>query len=157
MNAVAKVLVPNKCWLVEDDGVKVGTLNKEKRGFTFYRKGKKIEIKDVGEVKTHLGVEPALDAKKVQSKAEVDLSVYDYPTASRPHNPVYNIVKRLPIYAKSGKSKSLYCAGHYIIKFRKGWVKSFCPKLITLERYPYQGPFKTETEMKAKLALMSKV
>jgi hypothetical protein len=46
MNAVAKVLVPNKCWLVEDDGVKVGTLNKEKRGFTFYRKGKKIEIKD---------------------------------------------------------------------------------------------------------------
>lgn len=156
MNAVAKVVVPNKSWIVEDDGIKLGTLNKEKRGFSFYRKGIKIDLKDVGEIKRRFGFEPSEESKKNKIKPEVDLSVYDYPTASKPHNPVYNIVKRLPIYAKSGKSKSLYCAGYYIIQFRKGWVKSFCPKLITLERYPYQGPFKTETEMKTKLASVGK-
>jgi len=43
-----------------------------------------------------------------------------------------------------------------VIKFRKGWVKSFCPKLITLERYPYFGPFKTENEMKITLNNMNK-
>ena len=43
-----------------------------------------------------------------------------------------------------------------VIKFRKGWVKSFCPKLITLERYPFQGPFKTELEMRSILNSVSK-
>lgn len=160
MSAVTKTLIPNKSWIVEDDGVKVGTLNKEKKGFSFYRRGVKIEIQDAGEVKRQFGLnqidELTKKVSKAQTKREVSLEIYDYPTASKPHNPVYNIVKKLPIYAKSGKSKSLYCAGYYVIKFRKGWVKSFCPKLITLERYPYQGPFKTETEMRSVLNSVSK-
>ena len=56
--------------------------------------------------------------------------------------------RSLPLFTKSEKSKSLYCAGYYIIRFDKGWVKSFCPKLITVERYETQGPFKTDIEMK---------
>jgi hypothetical protein len=159
MNAVAKTLVPNKCWIVEDDGIKIGTLNKEKKGFSFYRNGIKIEIRDEGEVKTRIGLDQISELTKKSSnppKKDVALEVYDYPTASKPHNPVYNIIKRLPIYAKSSKSKSLYCAGYYVIQFRKGWVKSFCPKLITLERYPYQGPFKTEAEMRSVLNSVSK-
>ena len=82
--------------------------------------------------------------------------IYGYPTSSRPYEPVYNVKKKLPLFAKSAKSKSQYCAGHYVIQFRKGWVKSFCPKLITLERYPYAGPFKTEAEMKAMLNSVNK-
>jgi hypothetical protein len=69
---------------------------------------------------------------------------------------MYNVKKKLPLFAKSDKSKSQYCAGYYVIKFRKGWVKSFCPKLITLERYPFQGPFKTESEMKSTLNIVNK-
>ena len=34
----------------------------------------------------------------------------------------------------------------------KGWVRSFCPKLITIERYPSKGPFMSEFEMKAVLS-----
>jgi hypothetical protein len=160
MNAVAKTLVPNKSWIVQNDGTKLGTLNKEKKGFTFYRKGKKVDIRDLNQVKSELGLdyldESTKKTLKEKNKSEIDLSIYDYPCSSRPHNPVYNIVKKLPIYAKSGKSKSLYCAGYYVIQFRKGWVKSFCPKLITLERYPYQGPFKTELEMRTVLNTVSK-
>ena len=48
---------------------------------------------------------------------------------------MYNVQKKLPLLQKSKKSKSLYCAGYYyIIKFDKGWVRSFCPKLVTLEK-----------------------
>jgi hypothetical protein len=160
MSAVAKTLIPNKSWIVQNDGTKLGTLNKEKKGFTFYRKGKKVDIRDLNQVKSALGLEhldeTTKKALKEKNKSEPDLSVYDYPCSSKPHNPVYNIVKKLPIYAKSGKSKSLYCAGYYVIQFRKGWVKSFCPKLITLERYPFQGPFKTELEMRTVLNTVSK-
>ena len=160
MSAISKVLVPNKSWIIEENGIKVGTLNKEKKGWSFYSKGNKVEIKDLGEIKTHFGTGAVEQiSNKVLKKTQpiiVDNSVYKYPCASRPHNPVYNVIKKLPIYAKSGKSKSLYCAGYYIIRFRKGWVKSFCPKLITLERYPYKGPFKTEQEMRQMLNSVGK-
>jgi len=46
----------------------------------------------------------------------------------------------------------LYCAGYFCIHFDKGWVKSFCPKLVTLETYEYKGPFKTEIEMRQELS-----
>jgi hypothetical protein len=158
MNPTTKVLIPNKSWIIEDNGNRLGTLNKEKKGYSFFRKGTKIEIRDLGEVKRYLGIEKLEERVKTSQsiKLSTDNSVYDFPCSSKPHNPVYNIVKRLPIYAKSGKSKSLYCAGYYVIQFRKGWVKSFCPKLITLERYPYQGPYKTEVEMRAVLNTVSK-
>jgi hypothetical protein len=65
---------------------------------------------------------------------------------------MFDVRKNLPLFTKSEKSKSVYCAGYYIIKFEKGWVKSFCPKLITIERYPYEGPFKTDIEMKQRLS-----
>jgi hypothetical protein len=159
MNATAKVLVPNKVWIVEDSGTKLGTLNKEKKGYAFFRNGVKTELNDISEVKNKFGTEifkDATDNSKPSLKATEIRSIYDYPCSSKPFNPVYNIRKKLPIYAKSAKSKSLYCAGYYVIKFRKGWVKSFCPKLITLERYAYQGPFKTEADMKNALSTMNK-
>ena len=64
--------------------------------------------------------------------------------------------KKLPLFTKSKKSKSLYCAGYYIIKFEKGWVRSFCPKMLTLDRYPFKGPFRTQLEMKQELANANK-
>jgi hypothetical protein len=158
MNAVAKVLVPNKVWIVENEGKKLGTLNKEKKGFSFYRKGQKMSITDLSDLNAKFGVALFEESVKKIKPPQVTVSnnIYDFPCSSRPFNPVYNIKKKLPIYAKSGKSKSLYCAGYYVIQFRKGWVKSFCPKLITLERYNYQGPFKTELEMRAVLNTLSK-
>jgi hypothetical protein len=160
MSAVAKVLVPNKIWIVEDGGKKIGTLNKEKKGFSFYRHGEKIVIPSKDDIKNQFGEDVTNEVEKIikisTKPIENSCSVYDFPCSSKPHNPVYNIKKKLPIYSKSGKSKSLYCAGYYVIQFRKGWVKSFCPKLITLERYPYRGPFHTEEEMKTVLSQLSK-
>ena len=40
----------------------------------------------------------------------------------------------------------------FIIRFEKGWVKSHCPKMITLERYESKGPFKSELEMRSELS-----
>jgi hypothetical protein len=83
--------------------------------------------------------------------------IYDYPCKSEPFDPVYDVKKKLPLFAKSPKSKSRYCAGYYVIQFKKVWLKSYCPKLITLERNPYQGPFRTPQEMKVVLNRLNKV
>ena len=159
MNAKVKVLVPNKCWIVEDSGTKLGTLNKQKKGYAFFRKGAKLELTNLSDVKSRFGndlFKDSIDLIKSNIKHH-EKQIHDFPCGSRPFNPVYDIRKRLPIYSKSSKSKSLYCAGYYVIQFKKGWVKSFCPKLITLERYPFQGPFRTEEEMKTVLIQVNKV
>jgi hypothetical protein len=45
------------------------------------------------------------------------------------------------VYTKTTKSRSYYCAGHYLIKLKDEWESYFCPKMITVNRYPTQGPF----------------
>ena len=65
---------------------------------------------------------------------------------------MYDVKRKLPLFTKSKKSKSLYCAGYYIIRFDKGWVRSFCPKLVTIENYESKGPFRTEIVMRQELS-----
>lgn len=158
MNSIAKCLVPNKEWLIEDNGVKVGSISKNKKGYHFLCNGKQIPL-DINDIKSKFSnilFEESFKKNKSNSLSVDTYTIYDYPCSSKPFEPVYSIKNKLPLYAKSDKSKSQYCAGYYVIKFRKGWVKSFCPKLITLERYPYYGPFKTELEMKSVLNTVNK-
>jgi hypothetical protein len=155
MTTIAKPLIPNKSWLLETDGLKIGTLSKERSSYSILKNGTKITVGTVKDVKEKLGI-VFYDTVKISKADSKEFAVYEFPCGSKPYGSVYDIRKRLPIYAKSTKSKSQYCAGYYVIKFRKGWVKSFCPKLITLDRYPFHGPYKTETEMKQALTNLSK-
>jgi hypothetical protein len=157
MNFISKVVIPNKEWIIEDHGQKIGSVAKLKKGYEFFRKGQKINFKDLKTLTDEFGV-TLVEGKKL-SKFEIEpvsYKIYEFPCSSKPFEAVYNVKKKLPLFAKSAKSKSQYCAGYYVIKFRKGWVKSFCPKLITLERYPFHGPYKTEIEMKAMLNTVNK-
>lgn len=152
-----KVLVPNKFWIVESGGKKVATLSKEKKGYTLLSQGQRYEAHNLTEIRERFGITIDL-TETTSSNTNFDClnEIYGYPVNGKAHGPLWNVQKKLPIYAKSAKSKSLYCAGYYVIRFKKGWVKSFCPKLITLERYPFRGPFKTEIEMRAVLNLLSR-
>ena len=73
--------------------------------------------------------------------------MHGYPCSQHPYNPMFDVQKQLPVYTKTPKSKSQFCAGYYIICFEKGWRKAYCPKMLTLSRYEYKGPMKTKLEM----------
>jgi hypothetical protein len=153
----ANPIIADKFWIVEADGEKVATLRKddENRYVMSNRKGVRVY-----ETKESLTNEFGKTFFTVKILKEADTSlpneVHGYPTSTSPHNPLYDVKRKLPLFTKSEDSKSHYCAGYYTIKFDKGWVKSFCPKLITLQRYPFKGPFKTELEMKQVLTNVSK-
>ena len=153
---LAKQLVPNKFWIVQNHGRKVGTLQKNKDGFILVTQQDKIHFENVDKVYDAFGKDffEATVTKKIKDSKV--LEVYNFPTSTPAFNPLFDVQNNLPLYSKSKKSKSLYCAGYYTIKFAKGWVKSFCPKLITLQRYEYKGPFKTELEMRQVLSNVSK-
>ena len=153
----AKPIIENKFWIVEKDGEKFATLrkNEDNRFVMSNKSGVRIYDKK-SDLTKDFGKE--FFVAKIIKEADQSLpnEVHGYPTNGLPHNSMFDIKRKLPIFTKSQESKSHYCAGYYVIRFDKGWVKRFCPKLITLQRYDHKGPFKTDLEMRQVLSNVSR-
>ena len=151
----AKPILESRFWIVEKQGHKVGTLCRQEDRKYLYTcdEGTKIFDNET-QLRNNFDGEWMWGNSTISSPhiEPTEHLVYSFPCKFKPCNMVYDVKKKLPLFTKSKKSKSLYSAGYYIIRFEKGWVRSFCPKLITLERYPNKGPFKTTVEMKQELA-----
>jgi hypothetical protein len=145
-----KALLQDKFWILEKEGVQVGTLSWDEERYVFASPKETKFLNSQSEIKEVLGIDLSTGVT-ISDSPTTELEVHGYPTSVTPYNTMYDVKRQLPLFTKSEKSKSLYCAGYYIIKFDKGWVKSFCPKLITIERYISKGPFKTESSMKEAL------
>lgn len=153
----AKPIIDNKFWIVEKDGAKFATLRKNDDNRFVMSNETGVKIYDNKESLTRQFGKNFFVAKIVKEATDAPADeVHGYGTSTMPHNAMFDIKRKLPLFTKSEDSKSLYCAGYYVIRFDKGWVKSFCPKLITLQRYDYKGPYKTELEMKQVLSNVSK-
>lgn len=154
MTLKAKTVLKDKFWIVEQDGEKVGTMSyNEEQRYMFSSAAETCFFDDTRQMRRKFGIDIEWgDASTNIQAVDTSKEVHGFPTSVCPYNSMYDVKQKLPLFTKSEKSKSLYCAGYYIIKFDKGWVKSFCPKLITIERYDSQGPFKTNLEMKQALS-----
>jgi len=151
MTIKAKPILKNRFWVVEDQGKQIGTLSWNDEKYIFSNKNETVFLKNKKQINAKLG--SIIEwGKLTKTKNANDFSVNGYPTSVYPYNSLYDVKRKLPLFTKSQKSKSVYCAGYFIIKFSKGWAKSFCPKLITIERYVSRGPFKTELEMRQEMS-----
>lgn len=145
----AKPIVDGKFWIVEQGGTKIATLHKkENNKFILSSTNGEVMFNKKDDLTIQFGEKFFLAGTKIKVTSDEHHECHGYSTMCKPYNAMYDVRRKLPLFTKSNASKSLYCAGYYIIKFDKGWVKSFCPKAITVERYPFKGPFKTEIEMK---------
>jgi hypothetical protein len=154
MSIKAKTVLKNKFWIVENDGERVGTISVADDRFMLSTSESVQFYDNKTEIEEQLG--KTIFERDKTAKLEVNKEVYGYPTSTSPYNVMYDVKQKLPLFTKSKKSKSLYCAGYYIIRFDKGWVKSFCPKLVTLERYTFVGPMSSEVEMRQELSRANK-
>jgi hypothetical protein len=154
MTIKAKPILENRFWIVEDNGQKIGTLSWDDDRYMFSSNSETCFFDNKRQMNKKFGTNIEWnivdDSNKTTSSS--DMSVHGYPTSVIPYNAMYDVKRKLPLFTKGEKSKSLYCAGYYIIRFENGWVKSFCPKLITVERYESQGPFKTDLERRQALS-----
>jgi hypothetical protein len=151
---IARPVIKNKFWIVESQGTKVATIQAvEDGGFVYVHDEERQRFPTIKLLtKEHNIVFDSANAKKEKAVAEQH-EVYGYPVTNRAWNTLWDVKHQFPVYTKTSKSKSYYCAGYYIIKFNNGWVKSYCPKFITLNRYEFQGPYKTKFEMQEQLRL----
>jgi len=149
----AKEILKNKFWIVESEGEKVATLSiGEDSQLMFSNNTGTRFFKNIKQLSKNLNAEITWSPIDTTVNQEEKFEIYGFSTSCAPYNPMFDVKQRLALFTKSEKSKSLYCAGYFIIKFDKGWVKSFCPKLITVERYETKGPFKTDIEMRQELS-----
>ena len=151
----ANEILKNKFWIIEDSdsNEKKGTLSRDADNKYMYSCDTGTYIYDTkGIVEKNLGTLLWNKSGVSEAKPNASKEIYNLPTSTVPSNSMFDVKRKFGLFTKSKKSKSLYCAGYFCIHFDKGWVKSFCPKLVTLESYEYRGPFKTEIEMRQELS-----
>ena len=152
MQIKAKPILKNKFWIIESGGERIGTLSKQEDKRYMYSCATGTEYFSYTKSFNSFIGGVSWDKTSISDSNNTNKEIHGFSTSTTPFNIMYNVQKKLPLFTKSKKSKSLYCAGYYIIRFEKGWVRSFCPKLVTLEKYPYKGPFKTEFTMRQELS-----
>lgn len=145
---IAKPVVKNKFWIVEEAGEKIATIQAidEDGGVAYVHDDHREVFPSIKLLSKKYNIE-FVKAEKLKHEPGTIYEIYGYPTPHRPHNVLFDVQKHLPIFTKTAKSKSYFCAGYYIIKFSQNWTRAYCPKNITLNRYEYQGPFKTQEAM----------
>lgn len=150
MQFVAKPVLDNKFWILEDNGQKVGTIRSNENGVTLTVGTKNQTFKELSELQQKIKVD--FTGKEIVKKETKEHEVHGYACKTKPHNPIYDLKRKLPLYTKTSDSQSFFCAGYYVIHWEDGnHSPAYCPKLITLSRYTYDGPFKTKLEMQETL------
>jgi hypothetical protein len=146
----AKPILKDKFWIVEQDGQQVATIQAVPNGVVLVNGSTRTRYPNIRVLSRSCGVK--LDrAVKAAPPSPVG-TVYGFPVdVEIPYNTLYNVARRVPVYTKTAKSKSMFCAGYYLIQHEHRWVETFCPKLITINRYPYLGPYYSEDDMLAAL------
>jgi hypothetical protein len=149
---LAKSIVKNKCWVVENEGQKVATIMAvEPKGFVYVHNDQREVFPSIKLISEKYNI--VFDKTKPAKNDYQGHNVHGYPCNSKPYNEIWNVRKRLPIYSKNLKSKSYYCAGYYIINYNETWVIEYCPKVIALNRYQYYGPFASKEEANQRINL----
>lgn len=147
---IAKPVVKNKFWVVEEQGNKIATIQAVDDGtFVYVTDERRERFPTIKNLSRQYSI--VFDKPKKKAAANTGNQIYGYPTSSKPYNELYDVVRKLPVYTKLAKSKSYYCAGYYVVNYDNYWVKEYCPKLITLNRYPFSGPYRSNEEAIAKL------
>jgi len=149
MSIVAKPVIDKQFWVLQQNNEKVGNIEAVTGGYQI-----KLNNQIVGQYKTIKMVERNIDitfepaVKK--EKTKTTSMVHGFPAKGRVYNPMWDVPQKLPVYTKTNKSKSWHAAGWYTVKKGRHWAAMQDPKLILLQRYPYQGPFHTKEEAEPK-------
>ena len=133
-------------WLVLNDGVKVAAVHKSEDGYILARNGHVQNLGSARNVRKQLGVkdwDPGQPVEKTTIHADLDGFSVD---SEQYFNAAIEVQRRLPVYTTEPNSKCYFAAGWYRIRIKGRDRVQFCPKLLTLNRNQFWGPFHTESE-----------
>ena len=143
MTIIAKPVIDKQYWILKRDNQKVGIIEAVDGGFTVKIQNKVSQYKTIKMAgrDANIEFEPATKSKKLISN-----QVHGFEVSGKVFNALWDVKHKLPLFTRSDKSKSWFAAGWYMVKQHRTWKLTQHPKLITLERYKYQGPFHSKDE-----------
>jgi len=144
---IAKPVVKNQFWIVTDGKEKVGNVLANGSGFEVKLNGNKSHYKNTTAIKRKTNIQ--FESVEKVNKSKHDLPFKVYPTTDKVYNSMLDIKRKLHLFTTANKSKCYHAAGWFNIQQGNETETVFCPKYIFIQRYPYQGPFKTEYEAKS--------
>lgn len=140
---LAKPVIADRYWILKQDNHKVGEIEAGDDGYTVKIQNtvKRYTTIKMLDREANIKFEPA-----ATTSVPADNQAYGYNTGTRVFNVLWDVKHRLPLFTKEDNSKSWFAAGWYRVKQHRNWKTVQNPKLITLQRYAYQGPFHTKEE-----------
>ena len=142
---VAKPVVPDQYWILRDGDVKIGNIQAEPDGYAVKIHDHVQRFKNIPTIKRKVAIDFQKAAQRAQPK-DPHNEIYGYPTTHPPFNAIYDVRHQVPLWTRESRSKSWLAAGWYRVRQGRAWTVVECPKLIMLERYQFQGPYRTQQE-----------
>jgi hypothetical protein len=138
----AKTVIPDQYWILRNDVSKVGNIEAKSGEYTVSINGKVQKFQNLATLVKQVDVEFDETQPVVKPIVPTNL-VHGFPTDGVPHNAIFDLKHQLPLWTRDERSRSWLTAGWYRIRQHRDWQIVFCPKLILLLRYEYQGPFES--------------
>lgn len=157
MTLNSKEIVADKFWILENnEGLRQGTMRQNTGSVIVNLDNQTLTYESLDDACWNLSINMAgktMDVSDVENNNDM---LMNFPIKCPAFNSAWDVKKKIPVFTKTAKSRTLHAAGYFIIKFNHGWTQSFCPKVSTLDANEYQGPFKSKIECRARLAQVSK-
>lgn len=151
---IAKPVLKNEFWILQRDQEKIGNIESLGDGYAVRIDNQVVKVKSI----TALKKTTDLVFEKIPvSKSRAHRSVYGYDTDCAVYNPLWDLKRKLPLFTKQRKSKSWFAAGWYAIQQKNVWQVVQNPKLITVKRYQYHGPYQTAVAAEEKKATLCQI
>jgi hypothetical protein len=142
----------NESWfLYTNDLEKIGILSKQKDSYFILASAINEKFNSWNEILNFFNISEFTfieDEKHSDSLFDID----GYPTDIE-----FPIIKdlhselKLIQYAKTDNSEIYYSPGYFCLHFPKQAMPAFCPKITTIQKYNFSGPFKSKEEMNIEL------
>lgn len=145
----AKEVIPDQYWILRDQERKIGNIEATNNGYAVNLYGESVQVQTLSMLKQRLG-DVAFESTERTATQDHVKSVHGWPTKSTAHNAMFDVKHQLPLWTTEPRSRSWLAAGWYRVK-RNGrdWRVMFCPKLIILQRYEFQGPYASADEARS--------
>jgi len=142
MNLIAKPIVKGEYWVVTDGEKKVGNVIADGSGFEVKLNGNVAHFKNTKAIEKQANIE----FTNIKKQPVVDSPFGEFPTTKNVYNSIIDIKRKLHLFTKTQKSKCYHVAGWFNVTQGNEKTVIFCPKYIFIQRYQYQGPYKTKNE-----------
>lgn len=144
MTLVAKPVVDNKFWILQENNRKVGNVQACDGGYRVSIHNATAQFPSIRMAAQKVKIK--FESRPQSAPVVNDKLVYGYPIEGRVYNAMWSVTQQLPVYTRTAKSKSWFAAGWYRVRRGRVWQTMLAPKLIVLQRYEHAGPFHSESD-----------